>query len=71
MKMQVKLSDREIATLLASLRNWQTDGLNEDLADAFCGHFEEHQPLSDDEIDELCEKLNFAGEGQVVTTGAP
>jgi len=69
--MQVELTDREIATLLASLRNWQIDGLNEDLADAFCGHFEEHAPLSDDEIDELCERINFAGEAQVITGAAP
>jgi len=69
--MQVELSDRDIATLLASLRNWQIDGLNEDLADAYCGHFEEHAPLSDDEIDELCERINFAGERQVITGAAP
>ena len=35
--MQIELSDREIAQLLAALRNWQTDSLNEDLADAFAG----------------------------------
>jgi predicted transcriptional regulator len=70
--MQVELSDREVATLLAALRNWQIDGLNEDLADAFAGHFEDHDPLSDDEIDELCERLNFGeeAEGQVITTAA-
>ena len=60
--MQVELSDREVAQLLAALRNWQTDSLNEDLADAFAGHFEDHEPLGDDEIDALCERLNFAGE---------
>ena len=60
--MQVELSDRDIAQLLAALRNWQTDALNEDLVDAFAGHFEDHEPLSDDEIDSLCERLNFAGE---------
>ncbi len=58
--MKVELSDREIAQLLAALRNWQTDALNEDLAEAFAGHFEEHEPLTDDEIDALCERLNFA-----------
>jgi hypothetical protein len=69
--MRVELTDREIATLLASLRNWQIDGLNEDLGDAFSGHFEDHEPLSDDEIDALCERLNFAGEEQVITKAAP
>ena len=67
--MQIELSDRDIAQLLAALRNWQTDSLNEDLVDAFAGHFEDHAPLSDDEIDALCERLNFAGE-QVVRGAA-
>jgi hypothetical protein len=67
---QAELSDREIAMLLAALRNWQTDDLNEDLAEAFSGHFEDHAPLSDDEIDDLCERLNFAGDGQVITKAA-
>ncbi|HLF76729.1 MAG TPA: hypothetical protein VJB57_04495 [Dehalococcoidia bacterium] len=67
--MQVELSDRDIAQLLAALRNWQTDSLNEDLADAFAGHFEDQEPLSDDEIEALCERLNFAGK-QVVKGAA-
>jgi hypothetical protein len=68
---QVELTDREVPTTLASLRNWQIDGLNEDLGDAFCGHFEEHAPLSDDEIDELSERMDFAGGRQVITKAAP
>ena len=67
--MQIELSGRDVAQLLAALRNWQTDSLNEDLADAFAGHFEDHEPLGDDEIDALCERLNFAGE-QVVKGAA-
>jgi hypothetical protein len=67
--MKVELSIREVAQLLAALRNWQTDALNEDLAEAFAGHFEDHEPLTDDEIDDLCERLNFAGE-QVVKGAA-
>ena len=67
--MQVQLSDRDLAQLLAALRNWQTDSLNEDLVEAFAGHFEDHEPLSDDEIDVLCERLNFSG-GQVVRGAA-
>ena len=59
--MRIELSDRDIAQLLAALRNWQTDALNEDLADAFAGHFEDQEPLDDDEIDGLCERLNFGG----------
>jgi hypothetical protein len=67
--MRVELSPREVAQLLAALRNWQIDALNEDLAEAFAGHFEEHAPLDDDQIDALCERLNFAGE-QVVKGAA-
>jgi hypothetical protein len=67
--MQIELSDREVTQVLAALRNWQTDSLNEDLADAFAGHFEDHPPLDDDEIEALCERLNFAG-GQVVKGAA-
>ncbi|MPZ51107.1 MAG: hypothetical protein GEU75_17720 [Dehalococcoidia bacterium] len=67
--MQVELSAREVAQLLAALRNWQTDALNEDLVDLFAGHFEDHEPLTDDEIDALCERLNFGGE-QVIKGAA-
>jgi len=63
------LNDREHARVLAALRNWQMDALNEDLAEAFSGHFEDHEPLTDDEIDVLCERLSFAG-GQVVKGAA-
>ena len=66
---RIELSEREVAQLLAALRNWQIDALNEDLVDAFAGHFEAHEPLTDDEIDALCERLNFA-EGQVVKRAA-
>jgi hypothetical protein len=60
--MLIEISQRELAQLLAALRNWQTDTLNEDLADAFAGHFEDFEPMTDDEIDALCERLNFAGD---------
>ena len=66
---RVELSGREIAQVLAALRNWQTDSLNEDLPEAFAGHFEDHEPLTDDEIDALCERLNFA-DTQVVKGAA-
>jgi len=68
--MQLELTEREIAQLLAALRNWQTDSLNEDLVEAFAGHFEDSEPLTDEEIDDLCERLNFAADGQVVKGAA-
>ena len=67
--MQIELSDREAAQLMAALRNWQIDALNEDMVEEFAGHFEDHEPLGDDEIDALCERLNFA-DGQVVKGAA-
>jgi len=67
--MQIELTEREAAQLMAALRNWQIDALNEDLVEEFAGHFEDHPPLSDEEIDALCERLNFA-EGQVVKGAA-
>ena len=67
--MQIELSDRDVAQLLAALRNWQTDSLNEDMEEGFAGHFEDHAALTDDEIDALCERLNFA-DGQVVKGAA-
>ena len=68
--MRLELTERELAQLLASLRNWQMDALNEDLAEAFAGHFEDFEPMTDDEIDALCERLNFAGDAPVVTGAA-
>jgi hypothetical protein len=65
----LELSQREVAQILAALRNWQLDALEEDLVDTFSGHFEEHEPLSEHEINSLCERLNFAA-GQVVKGAA-
>jgi hypothetical protein len=53
----MKLTDRELATVLAALRNWQADALNEDMKQEFRDYFVEHAPLNDNEIDDLCERL--------------
>ena len=68
--MRVELSERDCVHIVAALRNWQIDSLNEDLVDSFVGHFEEHEPLTDEEIDALCTRLQFAGDGQVVKGAA-
>ena len=52
-----ELSPRELATVLAALRYWQTE-LREPDFDPSGPHFTEHEPLSSDEIDALCERLN-------------
>lgn len=56
--MLISISKRELATVLAALRYWQ-----QDLADNEDGpiddlHFDEHEPLTVDEIEDLCERLN-------------
>lgn len=56
--MQRNLTMRERDTVLAALRLWQeTRPISRELMYiATCG--DEHPPLSDDEIDDLCEELN-------------
>ena len=46
---------REIAHLLATLRTCQTQGINREW------HFDETEPLSDAEVDTLCQRINEAG----------
>lgn len=54
--MKIEINDREFATVLAALRCYQEFGCSaEDIA-TNGGEFE---PLSDDEIDALCEGLNL------------
>ena len=66
----MKLTDRELATVLAALRFWQAEMVNayesceaDDWPSSIPvvdkgGHFREHKPLTPDEIDGLCERLN-------------
>lgn len=53
----VELNSRELATVLAALRTAQEDRpIFEQMP-----HFEDDElPLSDDEIDDLCERINTA-----------
>jgi hypothetical protein len=53
-----KFTDQELATILAALRLWQALLEHGEDLTPYVGHFEEHQPLSPLEIDELCERLN-------------
>jgi hypothetical protein len=53
------MSDRELATVLAALRYWQQDlAENEDDGPICQEHFDKVTPLTVEEIDELCERLN-------------
>lgn len=56
------LSDRDVAQILAALRFWQSNDMTSEtslseLKDA--GHFEDHAPMTTDEIDALCERINL------------
>lgn len=59
---QVHLSGRDLATILAALRYWQQDLADNDAAGdgpISPEHFDDDvTPLSVEEIDELCERLN-------------
>lgn len=50
-----KLNSREIATMLAALRLFQMKGD----PISYHEHFADCEPLSDLEIDRLCESINF------------
>ena len=52
------LSHRELAIVLASLRLWQRAVPENNALDYSPLHFEADPPLSNAEIDRLCEKLN-------------
>jgi len=55
-----RLTDRELATVLAALRHWQRAVPEKDAHAYSPLHFVSCRPLSHSEIDGLCEKLNFA-----------
>lgn len=66
--MNIELSEQEIATILAALRLFQGEAVTRSMAEAFPGHFEDVSPLSDHEIDYLCDCIN---ESTVVYRNSP
>ncbi len=54
------MDDYEKATVLAALRYWQKYVDPDEVPEDFEGFFRDFEPLTDDEIDELCERLNCA-----------
>ena len=54
--MPVHLNERELATVLAALRYWQQDLAEND--GPISEHFADETPLTVEEIDALCERLN-------------
>ena len=61
--MNVHFTERELATVLAALRYWQQDlAENDDEGPISPEHFTDRvTPLSVEEIDALCERLNYSG----------
>ena len=57
----ISFTERELATVLAALRAWQFD-LPDDNTPIAMDHFGDGiAPLTNDEIDTLCERINFGG----------
>jgi hypothetical protein len=55
----IQLTGRDLATVLASLRWWQRNLAGNEGQVPICEHFDDKTtPLTVDEIDELCERLN-------------
>lgn len=60
----LRLDNQDVAQVLAALRFWQSNDMcsNEDREFlAGYGHFESNTPMSCEQIDSLCERLNFGG----------
>jgi hypothetical protein len=55
--MQVEMSNREAALVLAALRNWQEEAQATNLEDLFEAYFENEDPLEHDQIDALCQRI--------------
>jgi hypothetical protein len=55
--MQVELSNREAALVLAALRNWQEEAQTTNLEDLFEAYFENEDPLENEQIDALCQRI--------------
>jgi hypothetical protein len=53
------LSHRELATILHGLRLIQCEGRIEGCAAGDCEHFDDTEPLTNEEIDALCERINL------------
>jgi hypothetical protein len=53
----IQLNKREAALILAAIRNWQEELASLDLYDLYEGYFEDVDPLSQEEMDDLCSRI--------------
>lgn len=59
----MKLTEKELTTVLAALRYWQ-QSVEEGEEPPIMEHFADGtEPLTDDKIDDLCERLNCDEDG--------
>lgn len=54
------MNTRQTATVLAALRHYQKTVPQNDRHGYYNEHYQEVTPLSDSEIDELCEEINIS-----------
>ncbi len=57
---KLKPTLRELATILAALRYWQENQADSRLLGVYAEHFADTTALTAEEINCLCEKLNFS-----------
>ena len=57
---KIQLNNRELATVLAALRLFQSEADYDGDAVYSMERLSEHEPLGNDEIEELCRRLNCA-----------
>jgi hypothetical protein len=69
--MLVELSGREAALVMASLRCWQDMAASYKLEDEYEAYFETHEPLSNEEIDSVCQRIAEAAVRSSRTTDEP
>jgi hypothetical protein len=58
--LNVEMSNREAALVIAALRNWQDEAKTTDLEDLFEAYFENEGGYEDTEIDALCSRISKA-----------
>ena len=66
----MKLTSRELATVLAALRYWQGDSI-EQSEGPFAEYFTDCVQLNPDEIDSLCERLNVTEDPDQMVLACP
>lgn len=54
-----ELTTRELATVLHALRITQCEGRIEGCAAGDCDHFADYKPLTNKQIDKLCDRINY------------